>query len=87
MEKKLIPHPTGIIAFMLQKDVEVNMDMSLKNVGLEYGYFTSSWAMYFMTKTNSALVDLYLMHFPVAYTINEDYTTVRKPNGKVSNQN
>ncbi|TPX22118.1 hypothetical protein DIZ76_013983 [Coccidioides immitis] len=49
--------------FHAPEDVEVGMNMSLKNLGLGY-------------------VDLYLMHFPYAYTKGENYSTVRKPDGK-----
>ncbi|EER28504.1 alcohol dehydrogenase, putative [Coccidioides posadasii C735 delta SOWgp] len=49
--------------FHAPEDVEVGMNMSLKNLGLAY-------------------VDLYLMHFPYAYTKGENYSTVRKLDGK-----
>lgn len=49
--------------FHAPEDVEVNMEMSLKNLGLDY-------------------VDLYLMHFPVAYEFTQGYATKRKPDGK-----
>jgi len=45
------------------EDVEVNMAMSLKNLGLGY-------------------VDLYLIHFPIAYEFSEGYATKRKEDGK-----
>ncbi|KAF8425286.1 NADP-dependent oxidoreductase domain-containing protein [Tirmania nivea] len=50
--------------FHRPEDVEVGLDWSLRNLGLEY-------------------VDLYLMHFPHAYTpVPQTYDTVRHPNGK-----
>ncbi|KAH8807650.1 NADP-dependent oxidoreductase domain-containing protein [Xylogone sp. PMI_703] len=49
--------------FHAPEDVEVNMDMSLKNLGLDY-------------------VDLYLMHFPIAYELSDGYVAKRKPDGK-----
>jgi diketogulonate reductase-like aldo/keto reductase len=50
--------------FHAPEDVEVGLDMSLKNLGMDY-------------------VDLYLMHFPYAYTkTGDNYGTLRTADGK-----
>jgi hypothetical protein len=36
------------------------------------------------SKANFVAVDLYLMHFPIAYEFSDGYVTKRKPDGKVS---
>lgn len=66
------------------KDVEVGLDQSLQNLGLDYGQDT--FVRLWLALTKSCIVDLFLMHNPYAYVKGPDYSTIRRSDdpGKVS---